>query len=545
MDNPYTPFYPARENFFGRESIINAFLARLNPATTEYRESKHMLIVGDGGIGKTSLLLQLEASIRESATLKGHCVSIDCGDFLYDLPGLFAELYAQLPEGHIPPSTKAKDFFTRISQSLQDGVAIGVGFPPSVSIEFSPGGLLGSPEHHRSLVRQCAVLCNCILSLVPQLDSPLVILIDQLGKIYEAFGGFLFTRFLLEVVKGSAGDGRLLVVAAIRPERKGVLEHWFQEEVFHPDRFARFPLYPLDIPAARQVVREPPAREGITFSKPLTGAILTRAGRHPYFLQLACFRIWNYLASNNRLWENPVTLRENEVDALVQESHRAIFADFGPEEQFLLRLLALAWPMLLTTMQIKEKAEAAGKIHTIDVDRTLHLLVSHKHRPVRFNDVHRAFSITHDLFAEHIRQHECSDEQVELAVLQQSLDNAPQLYEVTGATLTVRELNKLWQYREALRLEPRTVVVIVTSELEASSGDLRWTRFLRSFPSSEIRSAVARALSRSDDEMGRYLLMELANDPDLVTRTISRSALEWDQARWTWDDEWNHEASGI
>ncbi|MBL7063029.1 MAG: hypothetical protein ISS49_02325 [Anaerolineae bacterium] len=222
-----------------------------------------------------------------------------------------------------------------------------------------------------------------------------------------------------------------------------------------------------------------------------------------------------------------------------------MFADFKPEEQFLLKLLALAWPVPLTALQIKEKTEAAGKIHLIDVDHFLQSLVSHKHRPVKFNEAQKAFSITHDLFAEYIRRHECNEEQIELAVLQRLIDSAPQFYKMTATLLTARQLAKLWQYRETLRLEPMVVEVIVTSELEESAGDFRWTGLLMNSPAAETRSAVARALSRSGDEMECLLLAKLANDPDSTTRTISRRALKWVQAKWTWGDEWNHEASGI
>lgn len=466
MNNPYTPFAPTLKNFFGRGDVLDAFSARLTPGTANYRDSRHILIVGVGGIGKTSLLRKLEARVHDSSVSKAYCVSIDWGDFLYDLSGLLGEMYAQLPEKHgargglkrlvnMPPSATTKSFFTRISQGLRDGVAIGIGFPPSISVEFSPGTFFGRLEHPQSLVRQCAILCDCVLASLPRLDGTLVILIDQLGKISEVPGGFILMRSLLELVKSSAGNSKLLVVAAVRPERKGVLEHWFREDVFHPEHFARFPLYPLDIPAARQVITEPAAREGVILSNSLVDTALAKAGRHPYFLQLACFRIWKYLASEDKFQESPVELEEGEISELVREGQRAVFADFGPEEQFLLKLLALAWPVPLTTLEIKEKTEAAGKIHLIDVDHFLQLLVSHKHRPVKFHEAQKAFSITHDLFAEYIRRHECNEEQRELAVLQRLIDSAPQFYEMTAALVTASQLAKLWQYREALRLRPK------------------------------------------------------------------------------------------
>jgi len=111
-------------------------------------------------------------------------------------------------------------------------------------------------------------------------------------------------------------------------------------------------------------------------------------------------------------------MEEDRISKLVQASHQAIFADFEPSEQFILKLLALSWPMPLTVLQIKEKTEASGKIHLIDVDKSLGLLINHKHRPVKFSDIQKAFSVAHDLFADYIRRYECGEEQLELAVLQ-------------------------------------------------------------------------------------------------------------------------------
>jgi hypothetical protein len=543
-NNPYSPFYPSRDNFFGREEIIESFLARLTPGERESREARHMLVVGDGGIGKTSLLLQFEASMGDS--VDGHCVSVDCGDFVYDLSHLLTEISSQLPREVSRVSEKPTGLLNRMSQAIQDSdLTIGLSFPPSVSVEISPAKLLGHLDREHGLVKQCATLGDCILRLAPELDRPLVILLDQLGKVCEAPGGPILTRLLFEIAKDSVDHSNLLVVVAIRPERKGKLEHWFQEELFHPDLFARTPLYPLRASAARQLIRQPAAERGIRIDPLLVDAILERAGTHPYFLQLACFRLWEHLVSNERLERGYVTVHEDDIEQLVQDCHRGIFEDFKPEEQFLLRLLALAWPAPLTAMQIKEKTVAVGKIQVVDVDDVLGSLMAHRHRPMRFSERRSAFSIAHDLFAQYIREHECGEEQVELAVLQQLVDSAPQQYEVTGAILTHRELDKLWQYREALRLESRAIAVIVTSELNQSAGNLRWTRFLIGSARPDVRYAVARALSRMNDEIGRLLLTKLANDQDPRTREMARQALRWTQTEWTWDDEWNHELSGI
>jgi hypothetical protein len=537
--NPYSPFHPSKENFFGRREIINSFLARVTPGSREYRESKHTLVVGDGGIGKTSVLLQFEALMEDS--VDGYCISVDCGDFTYDISDLLAEISSQLPRGRTKPSAKAKDLLRRLSQGVRDGVAIGVGvLPPSLSFEVSPGEFLAQPDRGAGLLRQSASLRDQILGLVPRLDKPLVILLDQLGKVYEAPGGFVFARFLLEVAKSTVGESRLLIAVATRPERKGNLEHWFREELFHPDVFVRIPLYPLGRSAALQLIREPAAQLGITIDEVLVDAMLDNAGTHPYLLQFACFRMWEHLTSQEGLEEGCVAVRQHEIERLVQECHRAVFQDFEPEGRFLLRLLALAWPVPLTAMQIKGKTTAAGKTDLIDVDSVLRSLMSHRHRPLKFSERMASYSVAHDLFAQYIRGHECGEEQVELSVLQQLIDNAPQQYEITGALLSSGELGKLWQYREALLLDQRTAAVIVLSELNQPSWDFRWTRFLIGSPEVDIRYSVARALSRCDSETGRLFLRELADDLHPATRRVVRLALGWTATEFSLEDEWDY-----
>jgi len=253
-----------------------------------------MLIVGDGGIGKTSLLRKFEALACGVPESRGYCLSVDCGDFLYDLSELVGEMYAQLPEYAgkntkqllgTPLSATAKVFFSQLLQGLRDGVSVGVGFPPSVSVEFSPGAFLGREEHPRNLLKRCALLCDSIVALLPKLDGCLTILIDQLGKVADQPGGLILVRSLFELVKRASDNSRLLIVVAVRPERKGKLEHWFREDIFHPQYFTRFPLYPLDTRSARQVVCEPAARQGITLSDALVDQVVAQAGRRPYFLQ--------------------------------------------------------------------------------------------------------------------------------------------------------------------------------------------------------------------------------------------------------------------
>lgn len=85
----------------------------------------------------------------------------------------------------------------------------------------------------------------------------------------------------------------------------------------------------------------------------------------------------------------------------------------------------------------------------------------------------------------------------------------------------------------------------MASEGIETSGDYRWTRLFTESSIPEIRAAVAKALTLSDNEMANLFLVKLADDSDSTTRDISRRALKWAQAEWTWENGWDHEPSGI
>jgi hypothetical protein len=111
FQNPCRPLQPAQgTNFVGREDIIRAFRQRISPdAHPGVADGRHMLLIGAGGIGKTSLLLRLQHEFRQTyPRLRKRAVHLNLGDYSADAAGPLADLRAALPDPrHVRSGTLA------------------------------------------------------------------------------------------------------------------------------------------------------------------------------------------------------------------------------------------------------------------------------------------------------------------------------------------------------------------------------------------------------------------------------------------------------
>jgi hypothetical protein len=553
MPNPYTPFTPAINNFFGREYILAALCHRLEPDSEDYRLARHFLLVGDGGIGKTSLLKRMKREIQQGR--RAVCtIDIDIGDYSFDLAGLIEDLNSQIPRAGrlssrakiglgLSPRVSKREVFNRLVQGFRDSIAIG--FPPT--IQMTPGVFFQDVRHGEGLARKLASWCGDLLQLSAESSGAIAILIDQMGKLLEMPGGLLVAQSLAELMTEAVEHhlSNILLVMAIRPEQKGTLEHCFRQEIFHPRYVIRIPLYPLGWEAARKAISEPARGEGVFLETGFVEEMLKHCGDHPYFLQIACYRLWEHLADKGLLYQIPIKLSESEVEQVIREGQSAMFRDFSPEEQYLLKVLALSWSVPLTRMQLKEKIEEIGHMHIVSVDSVLTELIGHKHRPIKYHEATKAYSLAHDLFAEYILRNECSQEQREVAVLQSVLDNAPRVYEITGALLTEAQLELIWSCRDRLTWKKECIPVVIVSEAKSVGFAGRWAEWFLSSAESTARLAAAKVIDGKVSARVWKLLSKLQDDSNEDVCRASQEALSRSSTSWTWDDEWQFEPSTI
>ncbi|MBM4429258.1 MAG: ATP-binding protein [Chloroflexi bacterium] len=547
MRNPYTPFTPAIENFFGREDILAVFASRLRPGSDAYIDARHLLLVGDGGIGKSSLIQRMKRDALECGR-SVDLIDLDMCNYAFDPADLLRDLRLKTPQSShaesrikkklgLAPHASTREVVPRLLKGFANNVQ--VGFPPSIQI--APAAILSNTYHVRSVKKQLISWRNELLQLVRESSKMVIVFLDQIGILLGMPGGLLVATTLAELMQEATARhfGNLLLVMAIRPDQKGMLEHQFRQEIFDPHYAARLPLYPLGLETARRAISEPARSQGLELSSELVDELLRCCGDHPYFLQIACHRLWQYLQDTRLLNQCRVSLGAGEVESIVRAGQSALFREFTPEQQYLLKILAFSWPAPLTRMQLREKVQDKGDAHIVPVDTTLDELTSHKHHPMKYHEASQAFSLAHDLFAEYILRNESGEEERQVAMFQSMIDNARRVYDVTRSGLAESVLDAMWPFRERLIWKASAIPIVVASEATVVGHADRWAAWFLSVKDATIRLAAANAIRGRVSKRLWDLLSALQGDPDEALRQAVESALGRSSTPPTAEDEWD------
>jgi len=489
--NPYKPLQPAEGmNFAGREDIIRTFRQRIAAdARTGVPANRHMLLVGVGGIGKTSLLLRLEHEFRHTyPRLRKRAIYLNLTDYSADAAGLIADLRAALPDpSHVRsgtltffglgPTASGRDLVAKLKDDFVQSVALTFPIP---SWQFTPGVFLKPLPPHEGIVKQLARLLAELSVLTSEDGRPTLVLIDDVGLATDIPGGPQLVHGLDRLMEATvrAKNRNLLLVLADRPERKGQLEYHFRTQLFHPAYVQTLNVYPLTQQEARSAVLNPAEEAGVHLGDRLASDLVESAGVHPYFLQIACSHVWDHLAAENKLGDQPVQLDTDTVAMIVTRGQAKLFEDFNSDEQYLLKVLARSGRPL-DAMEIKRMVELEDKDDLIDVDSTLESLLKHKHRPITASRQRDDYGFTHALFRDYIREHKLTADEREVAALQALLDGVMQavdsgLTTAEQAPLGGDALGRAWKHRDALRISDRAYDLLAVADLVASGPPWTW-----------------------------------------------------------------------
>jgi hypothetical protein len=492
LENPYRPLEPARGiDFAGREDIIHVFRQRTGaePVTGEV-DNRHLLLVGVGGIGKTSLLLRLQHDFRQAYPRLGkRAVYLNLRNYSADAVGLVADLRKALPRPRAPRSKIMTFFGLSATASLEDlGEKLREDYIQSVSLTFpapgwevTPGVFLRRRPPREGMATQLALVLKELSLLTLEDGKPTLILLDEAGTANSIPGALQLIHSLTRLMDASvqAKNRNLLLVLAARPERKGQLEHDFLVELFDPAYIRRLPVYPLTEEEAQQAVIKPAEEAGVHLSNQLASDLVDSAGGHPYFLRIACSHLWDHLVAEEKLDQQPVEVDADTIATIVRQGQAKLFEDFNSDEQYLLKLIARS-PRPLNAMEIKQMVDQEDKDDLIDVDSTLKSLLRHKHRPITARREQDDYAFTHDLLREYVREHELSSDERELATLQALLDGMVQVACLDGIrpeTMILRAdlLHSIWQYKDRLQMTDQHLALLVLSDLwERETNGLTW-----------------------------------------------------------------------
>lgn len=541
FDNPYKPFEPARGgSFVGRGGIIRIFRRRIGlEPVAGAGDKRHLLLVGAGGIGKTSVLLRLQHEFeRIYPRLKKRSICLDVGNYSSDAAGLLEDLREALPRPRarrgkimtlfgLSPTASVEDLGKKLAEDFLESVSLTFPVP---GWEITPGLLLRQRLAREGMAKHLARVFKEVSLLTSEDGEPLLILIDQVGKAMDIPGAHQLIHSLCSLMEASvrAGNVNLLLVLAVRPERKGQLEHDFRTEIFDSDFLQRLPMYPLTQDEAREAIERPAQEAGGHLSKQLVTDIVESAGGHPYFLQIACSHLWEYLVATQKIQEKPIQVDTATVVDIVRRGQAKLFEDFNSDEQYLLRLLARK-PGPLNAMEIKEMVKTNGKAGFIDVDATLRSLLRHKHRPITARREQDDYTFNHDLFRDYIRQHELSADEREVAALQALLDGVVQASALPERRLDTMllvpdVLDRSWQHRDRLRIARRHLELLALSDLRYRLvEELTWAVSPEALdhlcatlnhPNAGLRMAAAAALERIHDARSTRALIEVLRTAD-------------------------------
>lgn len=452
IQNPYQPFEFDQNNFVGRNTLLGYLYNR----TTNSKNLKQTLILGQGGCGKTWLLKRYLSGISEKDT---HKIYIDIGDYVSDLNGFMSELMAKLSI-HSKTKFSAKSFIKSIT----------IGFPFSISV--SPGALFTQkmPSSQKEMLE---LICNQIYELVAKKNRRVIISFDQYGLISKIHGGSLIVKYLTLLIWKLKKENIFGVhlIFAMRPERKGILEFPFGDEIFNPKYFKRISIDDFSYLEAKEALIKPVEKIGLNFSDSFIEKLIQKIKtNNPYFIQVTGYMLFEYLIDMSYDFSQQIEVQISELDDLLIELQSKLFKRFNYNYQQVLKIFAINHPLHLTYHQLRDNIQHLGsEIEDEELKSILHNLKNNSVRPLKFIEKMNAYKLNHELFADYILHNEISKDKREIEILQRIVNYLPALHDISGFFMDLKLLDNLWKYRKDLVFTQDTLKLIASSVLNLDS----------------------------------------------------------------------------
>ena len=510
VKNPYTPDEPAIDNFCGRRETLQKFRLRLDPTKQAYKDARHWLVMGVGGVGKTSLAHRLRLECRNWTRV----ALVTVGDYAdrADPLGLIEALAAQIPAPsklgdralqffHLDPQSSAADrakaVAGRVLRQMGPKVTLGP-TGPSIAFEAKPSveKVLGTTEL-RTVSAALLDLFNRLFRNCGGRKRPLVVIVDEIGRLQDLPGGMGFLAELTRLGTKARQEqlSSLFLILTVRPGRKGWLEHCAPVELFPSDVFRAHNLHFFTEAEAREAITQPALEHElrITLAPELVDAIVERVQGWPYVLQMVCSSVWAALDKAGLLRHNAtVTVPADAVQEALEANLREWFKRFMSDTQ---RLVLKELALSSLPLKLEIVAERC-RLPLSDAEAVVKELLNHPRRPVRFLEQERTYAITRDVLRKAILD-ECGPEERQLRSLQYLLDSAARAYEERGLTLDKRALEEIWLWRDrGLEIQESHAPCLALSALRA--GSLMFRPLVEHLSADTVLLAAASALQDAD-----------------------------------------------
>lgn len=320
--NPFNPSQPARPDFFvGREPEIIEFEKIL--IQTIHSSPMNMVITGNRGMGKTSLLVKLEQLAKEKKSLVLRMSNYEGN--ISDIPGFCDYLCSNLKREILSKKPIGEKF-----EQLQKWMAT---LKPTIGWND-----VSLSVEKRQVIQE--IFRQRLLKLWDEMKDEFdccTILIDEAESLENVKGDIL--TFMREVFQRIEGEAKYCLVLAGKfnfTER--------MSESFSPlNRF--FPcqrLAPLDKNSMRQYIIRKLATVDVGIDEEAINYILEKCEGHPYVLVSMCYLLFDSLNENeNHIIHEVVTRASEKIKyRLGQDFFSPMFHPLSPKAREVITIIA-------------------------------------------------------------------------------------------------------------------------------------------------------------------------------------------------------------
>jgi HEAT repeat protein len=490
LDNPFKLTPATATQFVGRQDILLRWQERLTPDSEAWASGQSWLVIGSGGVGKTSLLNKMRQVAEDD--FKAHVVSLDLGHYRQlDREGDFFHFL----DIHLPPaqkwSSRLRHWFNLPADASTGQVAtkflsllshFAVAFShvnwDGLGLEFSPPGVDSSQPSGFGL--RLVKAFNTLASLSEEQDRPVVLLVDQVGKVHDAYRWLLVGYQLLQLAERihHSKTSNIICVFSLRPERKGLLEYdleyylrapLFKDAVYHMEHLHPF----RQQEAITAVIERSKGKKGWGYliAGKIARTLNASTGIDPYQVIVGAAAVWEHLYRGEEE-KHPYELDDTAVYDIVRQGHGYLLESVRRRSATQWTVLSLLsfHPAGLTVdditkqlnrrhknLSLQEAEQAVAALSDQAGYRLLHMV----------SDANPAlYMLAHDILREYLQRELPLKERMREQA-QKLLDDGAWRYEYNlGAVpFNQQDLELLWQYRTQLSFSPMSWKAIAECEL--------------------------------------------------------------------------------
>jgi CheY-like chemotaxis protein len=361
--NPFTPMTGVEPTIFGgRTTELEFFEQKLN-RTLNTKFSEHFLVLGNWGIGKSTLLKEYKKICQS----RGNIASIIPLEPL-QAGATLIEAARSIIEGILRDLPYPIDQFKKVGT-----------FFDSLGISVLGTGLQLKRDTTKKEISTQAFLHDTLIKLWQDLEGKtgiLVILLDDLDNFMAASEIVMTFRQTLSME--SIKKTKILVGIASTPntwlELTAVNQHHPLSRYF----MSRVELGPLSREDVRETIVKSLSGTGVSFNPEIMDLIFDYTEGHPYEMQVLCYHLFNNQLSRRvdlAVWEKALQGALNDLGIAVFDRW---FSQASSEEVKVLQLIAKAdSPLSVKEMQ-KEAESARIKISAGNISKYLQRLSEKK-----------------------------------------------------------------------------------------------------------------------------------------------------------------------